>query len=316
MALAPRSTSRGYLIGLGATISLSFTGILISYLNRTYQLPSLVLAFWRECFVVLGLAAAFSVLSPARFRLMQGQRGFFILYGLTLALFNTMWTFSVEFNGAAVATVLAFSSPAMTAILAHYLLKEEINAVKVASIVLSLIGTILVSGAADPAAWKVNAAGIACGMLTGFFFACYNMVGKTSANKSIDPWTTMLYGFGSAIVFLFLFNLGMNAFSGRAPMANFLWLGSSVSGWGILLLLGIGPTIGGYGLYLVSLGYLPATVANLIGALEPAFTALWAYLLFAEQMTPVQIIGSLIVLASVVLLRLGGEARRTAPLAI
>ncbi len=115
----------------------------------------------------------------------------------------------------------------------------------------------------------------------------------------------MLYGFGSAIVFLFLFNLGMNAFSGRAPMANFLWLGNSVSGWGILLLLGIGPTIGGYGLYLVSLAYLPATVANLIGALEPAFTALWAYLLFAEQMTPVQIIGSLIVLASVVLLRLG-----------
>jgi len=68
---------------------------------------------------------------------------------------------------------------------------------------------------------------------------------------------------------------------------------------------GVGPTIGGYGLYLVSLAYLPATVANLIGALEPAFTAVWAFLLFQEGFTAIQIIGSLMVLASVVLLRIG-----------
>ena len=314
MAVSSRKISRGYLIGLAATVSLSFTGILISHLSRAYRLPSLVLAFWRDGFVVLGLAAALVVSSPWRLRLNRGHRGFFILYGLSLALFNAAWTFSVEFNGAAVATVLAFSSPAMTAILAHYLLKEEINRIKLGSIALSLAGTVLVSGAADPAAWKVNAAGIAFGLLTGLFFACYNMVGKTSANRSIDPWTTMLYGFSWAVFFLFLFNVMMNTFSRQAPLAHFMWLGDSIGGWAILLLLGIGPTIGGYGLYLVSLGYLPATVANLIGALEPAFTAVWAYLLFAEQLTAVQLVGSLVVLASVVLLRLG-DANRARPVA-
>jgi len=78
---------------------------------------------------------------------------------------------------------------------------------------------------------------------------------------------------------------GNDAFSGQAPLDNFMWLGASASGWAILILLGLGPTIGGFGLYLVSLGYLPATVANLIGALEPAFTAVWAYLLFLERLT-------------------------------
>jgi DME family drug/metabolite transporter len=311
VSVTSSNTSRGYLIGLAATIALSFTGILISYLSRVYHLPSLVLAFWRDCFVVLGLAAAFVALSPGRFRLARGQTRFFILYGISLALFNSMWTFSVEYNGAAVATVLAFSSPAMTAILAHYLLGEQINAVKLGAIVLSMGGTILVSGAANPSAWKVNAAGITFGLLTGFFFACYNMLGKTSANRSIDPWTTVFYGFSSAVLFLLLFNLAMNTLAGRTPLANFLWLGNSFSGWAILLLLGIGPTIGGYGLYLVSLGHLQATVANLIGALEPVFTAAWAYLLFAERLTAVQVVGSLLVLASVVLLRLG-ENRRTA----
>ena len=62
MTLAPRNASRGYLIGVGATVALSFTGILISYLSRTYSLPSLVLAFWRDFFVVIGLAAAFAAL--------------------------------------------------------------------------------------------------------------------------------------------------------------------------------------------------------------------------------------------------------------
>jgi drug/metabolite transporter (DMT)-like permease len=43
--------SRGYLIALTATVLWSFTGILISYLSKTYALPSLVLAFWRDLFV-------------------------------------------------------------------------------------------------------------------------------------------------------------------------------------------------------------------------------------------------------------------------
>ena len=300
-----RNSSRGYLIGISATILLSFTGILISYLNKNYNLPSLVLAFWRDCFVVFGLVMAFVLFSRRRFRLDGSPWKFFFLYSLTLALFNSMWTFSVQFNGAAIATVLAFCSPAMTAILAHFILKEEINGIKLVSIALSLLGTVLVSGAVDPSAWKVNAAGILFGLLTGFFFACYNMLGKTAANRSIDPWTTMLYGFSGAVLFLFLFNLAMNSWGGQGLFSNFMWLGPSISGWAILFFLGVGPTIGGFGLYLVSLNYLPATVANLIGALEPAFTGVWAYFLLREQLTFIQIVGSLLVFASVILLRVG-----------
>src|SRR5512146_2381751 len=166
MHSSPRSTSTGYLIGLSATVFLSFTGILISYLSRAYQLPSLVLALWRDVAVVLGLAAFFAVFSRGRFRLDRAHPSFFILSGLALSLFNSMWTFSVQYNGAAIATVLAFSSPAMTAVLAFYLFGERLNAVKLGSIILSLIGTVLVSGAADPKAWQVNAAGIITGLLT------------------------------------------------------------------------------------------------------------------------------------------------------
>ena len=72
----------------------------------------------------------------------------------------------------------------------------------------------------------------------------------------------------------------------------------------MLILLAVGPTVAGFGLYNVSLSYLPSSVANLILTLEPAFTATYAYFLLGERLTPVQIAGSLLILGSVIFLRM------------
>ncbi|HEU0292610.1 MAG TPA: DMT family transporter [Anaerolineales bacterium] len=301
--------SRGYIIALVATVLWSITGPLISYLSKTYALPSLVLAFWRDLFVSLGMIIGLSLFNRARFRLERTHWGFMIFYGFTLAVFNSLWTFSVQYNGAAVATVLAFSSPAMTAILSRIVFREQFNSVKIISILLSLIGTVLVSGAHNPSVWKLNPAGIIFGLLTGLFFAFYNLEGKAASDRHIDSWTALLYSFSTASIFLFLFNVGFNTLSGKTPLANFLWLGNSVSGWGILFFLGIAPTLGGFGLYTLSIRYLSPTVANLIATLEPALTAIWAYLLLHEILIGAQLIGSLILFTGIILLRMGERPR-------
>ena len=199
--------SRGYLIALTATVLWSSTGPLISYLSKTYALPSLVLAFWRDLFVSFGMLVGLSIFSHMRFQLDRVHWKFMILYGFTLAVFNSMWTFSVQYNGAAVATVLAFSSPAMTAILSRLIFKEKFNQVKILSIILSLLGTMLVSGAHDLAVWRLNPLGIIFGLLTGLFFAFYNLEGKHASDTSIDSWTALLYSFAIAAFFLFFFKI-------------------------------------------------------------------------------------------------------------
>src|SRR5258706_3094538 len=151
-------SSRGFVIALVATVLWSTTGPIISYLSKTYSLPSLVLAFWRDLFVSSGMLIGLLLFSRARFKLDQAHWGFMIVYGLTLAIFNSMWTFSVQYNGAAVATVLAFSSPAMTAILSRIVFKEKTGWVKIISIRLRLLVMILVSGASDPATWQLHTA--------------------------------------------------------------------------------------------------------------------------------------------------------------
>ncbi len=300
-------SSRGFIIALVATVLWSTTGPFISYLSKAYSLPSLVLAFWRDLFVAFGMVAGLLIFSRARFSLDRSHWKFMVFYGLTLAIFNAMWTFSVQYNGAAVATVMAFSSPAMTAILSRMVFKEQFSRLKVTSILLSLAGIVFVSGAYDPASWDLNPRGIIFGLLTGLLFAVYNLEGKYAADTQIDSWTALLYSFAGATFFLFFFNIGGNLFiSHKAPLSDLLWLGNSLSGWGILFFLGVVPTLGGFGLYTLSIRYLSPTTANLIATLEPAFTAVWAYLFLGEQLTGMQLTGGLLVLIGVILLRVSG----------
>lgn len=299
--------ARGYLICLCGTVMWSFTAIFISYLSRAYQLPALVLAFWRDVFVGVALALVFWIARPTLLRPGRPNLGFLAAYGLVLAMFNSLWTVSVVFNGAAVSTVLAYSSAAFTAVLGWRFYGEQLGLRKITAVVLSITGTVLVAGALDPSVWRLNPLGIITGLLSGIAFAGYSLMGKASSQREINPWTTLLYAFAFGAAFL----LGMNLLDGVLPggiaSTNLFWLGDALSGWLVLFSLAVIPTIGGYGLYTVSLGYLPVSVANLIATLEPVLTAIWAFLLLGERLTALQIFGSTLIIIGVLLLRLQPE---------
>jgi len=82
-------------------------------------------------------------------------------YGLVLALFNSLWTLSMSLNGAAVATVLVYSSGAFTAILGRLLLKERLGSAKVVAVALSIAG--------------------------GLSYAGYSLMGRSAADRGRDP---------------------------------------------------------------------------------------------------------------------------------
>jgi drug/metabolite transporter (DMT)-like permease len=296
---------------------LSTTAIFIRHLTQTYHMPSLVLAFWRDGFVALTLLPVLGLLSPRLLRLKRQYLLYLIAYGLLLAIFNALWTLSVSLNGAAISTVLVYCSAGFTALLGWWLLKERLGWAKILAIALSLGGCTLVAGAFDPAVWHANLVGILTGILSGLFYAIYSLMGRSAAQRGLNPWTTLFYTFGFAALFLLFFNLLPGGFLPGAATrpADLFWLRSASAGWGILFLLAAGPTVAGFGLYNVSLGYLPSSVANLILTLEPAFTAVIAYFLLGERLNGVQIGGSLMILAGVVFLRVceGRLAGQTQP---
>ncbi len=308
MSLSPSSSSnltRGYTIALLSAVILSTTAILIRHLTRTYDMPPLVLAFWRDSFVALAVLPVLGRLRPLLLRVKRQNLFYLLTYGLVLAIFNALWTTSVSLNGAAISTVLVYCSAGFTALLGWWLLKERLDWAKLLAVALSLGGCVLVSGALDPAAWHANLVGISTGVLSGLGYALYSLMGRSAAQRGLNPWTTLLYTFGFAALFLLLFNLlPGRILPGTATQATGLfWLGKALAGWGILFLLAAGPTVAGFGLYNMSLGYLPSSVANLILTLEPACTAVIAYLLLGERLNGMQLAGSLMILAAVIFLR-------------
>lgn len=297
--------SRGYTIALISAAFLSTTAIFIRYLTVTYAIPPLILAFWRDVFVIVTLLPVLGWLRPALLRVERRHILYLVAYGLVLSLFNILWTFSVALNGAAVATVLAYCSAAFTALLGRWLLKERLDGVKWLAIVLSLAGCALVSGVFAQSAWRISVGGVLVGTAAGLSYAIYSLMGRSAAQRGLNPWTTLCYTFGFATLFLFGFNLLPETVmpGGIKALADFLWLGDAWAGWGMLILLSAGPTVAGFGLYNVSLSYLPSSVANLIATSEPVFTAVIAYFLLGERLNGTQITGSLMILSGVVALR-------------
>ena len=168
---------RGYLIALTSAAVLSTTAIFIRYLTTVYNIPALVLAFWRDLFVILLLFPLLGLVRPALLRLTGKDPVFLFFYGLVLAFFNALWTLSVSLNGAAVATVLAYSSTAFSVLLGWWLLKERLDWAKILVVFLCLGGCILVAGAIDPQAWRMGTSGMSTsgmsnpvGILAGIFF--------------------------------------------------------------------------------------------------------------------------------------------------
>jgi drug/metabolite transporter (DMT)-like permease len=305
-ASAEAYRARGYFIGLCAAAILGTTSVIIRYLTLTYHIPALVLTFWRDVFTVATLVLIFLVIRPGLLKVPRAQLPFLVVYGLVMALFNLLWTLSVSLNGAAVATVLAYCSAAFTVFLARLFLAEPLNAAKLLATALCLGGCVLVSGAHHAEAWRSNFLGILTGTVGGLSYAAYTLMGRAAAGRGLDPWTTLLYIFMFATGFLFLLNLpqGGPLHVAAAGTGDFFWLGRAMAGWGILFLLSAGPTVSGFGLYLVTLKHLPSSVTSLVVSLEPVFTTFYAFLFLGEVLGPAQVGGGVMVLSGVALLRI------------
>jgi len=297
-------SGKGYLIALIGVAVWSATATLIGYLTSRYDFPPFLLAAWRDAIASLTLLATFLIVRRSLLRLPPGQWKFIVVYGVLLSLFNAMWTVSVVLNGAAVSTVLVYSSAAFTAVIAWPLFGEKLTPVRLVAILFRLAGCALVAGAFNPSAWRSNILGVITGLASGLCFSAYSLMGKETARRGISSWTALTYTFGLAAVMLSVYNFLLPHIGSTVLGSPSLIPSIDAPGWLVLILLAFGPTIGGYGLYSLSLNYLPATISNLIATLEPSLTAVQSYFLLGERFTLPQVTGSLLIIFGVVILRL------------
>ena len=301
--------TKGYLIGIVGVTFWSTTGVFIGYLTNHHDMPPLLVALWRDALVCMAVTSALFVVRRSLLRMNRAHVPFFLIYGLELGIFNSVWILSVRLNGAAVSTVLAYGSAGFTALLAWWFLKEQLGPVKIVAVILSLGGCVFVANAHDPKMWMTNPLALSVGLVSGLLFAIYNLMGKGAVERGINPWSAMAFSFGIAAISILFFNL-IPGLPGAAGSVSGLLPALPTPGWLALVTVSFIPSVLGFGLFITSMSYLPASVANLLATLEPVMTAVQAYLLLGERMSALQIFGSALVIVAVVIVRLAEDWRK------
>lgn len=199
-----------------------------------------------------------------------------------------LWSTAVVETSVALATLLVNVTPVHVGLYAALVLRERLDGRFVAGAVLALTGCALLLGIHWEDLRHLRGALLALG--ASVFYAGY-LLFMSAVRRRAD-----------AVPSLFLASLGATAILGASavlrgdPLAGFpatswLWMAAAA------LIAQLGGVMG----IVWALRYLPATVASVTLLIQPLGAALWAWWLFAERLTPLQLAGGGAVLTGIVL---------------
>ncbi len=220
-----------------------------------------------------------------------------LLGGLLMFSYLACLYLSLGLIATGVAMTLFFTFPVFTALFSWYYFGQRPTPYRWLIMVLVMVGSGLTIPPESFLSLGVNGWGIGLGIAAGLTYALYT-VNAQQAFHLIHPipftWLSFALTFllSGAVVLLFpppeMVNPSAIAWT---PIA----IGSLISGI---------VTFGGHALYNSGIPYIGATVAAMVGSLNPALTVLLAWGLIQETLAPLQLLGVILVTASVAALGL------------
>jgi drug/metabolite transporter (DMT)-like permease len=213
------------------------------------------------------------------------------VFGIGAAQF--LYLFAISKINVAAAILLHYTGPVFVALYVVFAQRQKIGRLSVLAILGTLAGCFLVVGAYNLQLVALNRLGIVSGMLAAVAFAIYSVLSAYGMRK-YTPWTVLLYGMLFAA-------LMWNAL--HPPLEAMLHRYSAVQ-WGWIFFIGICGTVLPFGLYFEGIKRIQPTHASITATLEPISAGVVASIFLGEVMLPLQIIGGLIVIASIILLQM------------
>ncbi len=293
----------GYLAVLLATACWGTSGIWVEFVVDAAGVAALPLAFWRDLTTFLVLFLGLRLLHPAWLQVRRQDLRWLIGLGGSLGIFHVFWNLGVLLNGPAVATVQQAAMPAIVAIVASLIWSEPLTLRKVLAIMLTFVGTVLVSGVDVLGRAELSLSGFLVGLGIPIAYAGWNLFGKR-VRGDYNPVTTLTYGFGFGALVLLPFQFFI-------PQPWPISLDAALSFAGLISV----ATILAFVSYTFALGRLQASVASILAMAEIPIVAVYAYVLLGDTLSIDQAIGAALVVAGVVILswpRRRGKPRKVA----
>jgi len=193
----------------------------------------------------------------------------------------------------AAAILLHYTGPVFVALYVVFIQRQKLRFNITLAISGTLIGCFLVVGAYNLQLFALNRIGIIAGILAAVSFAVYSILSDYGMRK-YTPWTVLLYGLLFAALMWNILHPPLEAFFHRYSPVQ----------WGWILFIGICGTIFPFGLYFEGVKRIQPTHASITATLEPISAGVIAAVFLGEVMAPLQIIGGLIVIVSIIILQL------------
>lgn len=278
--MTPQSQSYRWLVPIGL-VAVSFGSI---FVRLAGEAPPLVIAAWR-------LACASLVLLPIAVA-QQAFRGvtrrdvlFSILSGGFLALHFAFWIRSLSATSVASSTVLVSTTPVFVAVGSWLALHERISRRQIAGLLLSIIGSLIISRAEAGGAAQF---GDLLALGGAVMSAAYLVIGRGVRQRvPLLAYITLMYSSAAVVLLLgcFLFRQPLFGYAPRTLL--------------YLVLLAVVPQLIGHSSFNALLGRLRASTVSIVLLAEPIGSAILAYLILEEAVRPLQAVGGLLILMGI-----------------
>lgn len=273
---------------------LGFLGTLI--LRENISIYNML--FWR--FAIAGGWMLFFVLKQTSSKEIQHSfdrrtLGFMFLLGAIGYAGSSLFYFiASEYTGTGLAMVIFFSYPIIVALSSWIIQRKQLNLSVILALMTMMVGFVLLR---EQSAHSFNMMGIFFGVIAAACYAFYVVGSKHVTSYTIDANVlATIVCFGCAFIFLIL---SFTSHSFVLPQTTKSWL--------CLFSLGILATALPIQLMLKGLKYISSMRASIISVLEPLVTVFVGVAMLQESISPLQLVGAVIILGSALLIQFQKE---------
>jgi len=213
-----------------------------------------------------------------------------LIFGIMFAVSSLLLYQSFLYMDAGIASTILFVYPVLVAVLMAVFFKEKASWLTYGCIALALVGIALLYKSDGQT--TLNTTGMVLVGLSALFYAVYIIsVGHSPLHSmSAIKMTFWIVFFGTLV---FVFSTGF--------LTNLQPVPPTVAGWSNILAIALVPTVISIMLINISIKYIGATYAAIIGALEPVTALLIGILIFHEKFTVRIALGASLILVAVTL---------------
>lgn len=266
-------------------LSMAIFGTLGPFI-RQISVSSGEIALYRAILAAL-IIGLFMLVSKQRidFKAIRKEIPLLLISGMAMGI-NWMLLFEAyKYTTVSIATLSYYFAPVIVIVVCPFLFKERLGPKQIICSLLSTVGLVLIIGVGEPQEGSTDLLGIILGLGAAVFYATVMLLNKFIKNVEGVPRTFIQ--FIAAIIIM----IPYVAFTGGITLGTM-----DSTGWICLLVVGIVHTGVTYCMYFSALKELPGQKAAILSYIDPLVSVLVSMLILNEGITPMQIIGGILIL--------------------